>query len=351
MEKPSCLCSNWWRGPVYFTIAAMLAFLAITAAFHASGSGHSAAPVEHASPHLSPNASLILRNSGFGIFAALMQLSPDLFGSPSSNCCTVFAVKDSAIHSLGPLMVRDLAKYQTIAAANLSVEQLLKKPEKTCFETLLHFKNVSVTRKVARKRLIEINRIPISDPNLILEGGVTVHGVASPFAPLDQRRDFSSVPFPNPSCDPVEVKKHSGIQWMKILQSLRSKGYAAFAAGLQSVHPILMKEGSNLSSVTIFAPPDLGSVATPPPVLADIVKVHLLPRRFTYQELSSLRDEASLKTLASGQELVVTSRHNQTQRLSVSGVEITAPNLIKARDFMVHGMARAFEIAELHHSS
>ncbi|KAL9682939.1 hypothetical protein QQ045_014751 [Rhodiola kirilowii] len=344
MEKPSCLWSHWWQGSVYFTISAMLAFLAITAAFRASASSNTAASVEHISPHLSHNASLILRNSGFGIFATMMQLSPELFCSSSSNYSTVFAVRDSAIHSLSPLMLRDLIKFQTVPE-NLTVDRISKKPEKTCLETLLHFKNVSITRnrKVAKKRLIEINHVQISIPNLILEEQVTVHGVASPFAPLEQLKDFSSMP--NPNCDLMK-SKHVGVQWTKLVHSLHSKRFTAFARALQSVHPILIKDYSNLTSVTVFAPPNLSGSA------AGNVKVHILPRKLTYGEIDSLHDGTSLKTLDSAREVVVTGRgNNNSRRLRVGGVEITGWNVIKNRDFIVHSVARAFEIDELHHSS
>jgi len=80
---------------------------------------------------------------------------------------------------------------------------------------------------------------------------------------------------------------------------LRANGYALFSIALRSVLEGIKKDHlGSLGFVTIFAPPDFMLLGpNPSTLLHRVVRLHILPYRFHYEELASLPIRTLLKTL------------------------------------------------------
>ncbi|KAK9285108.1 hypothetical protein L1049_024293 [Liquidambar formosana] len=291
---------------------------------------------------LSLNASRALRRSGFNLVATLLQ------NQPSLQC------KDPAISnaSLPPWLIQELLQYHT-SPSKLSMEDLLKKHQGSCLPTLLHQKKIAITKTNVSERSIEINHVLISHPDIFLGGPISVHGVLGPFSsldPQDTRQGWEF--FQSPICDSNSSvvsdvgKSKNMIEWARIIRLLSSNGFVSFAIGLHSVLDGILQDYMDLSSVTIFAPPNFVFVASPSPLLDKIVRFHILPHRVTYIELASKPEKAFLRTLVPGRDLEVTGTVNFTRGLSINGVEVVAPDIFTSKKFIIHGISRALEMAE-----
>lgn len=285
--------------------------------------------------------------------AILLHVSPEIF--LSSPNLTIFAIKDSAISdvSIPPWLLKDLVLYHT-TPSKLKMDDLLKKPQGSCLPTLRRQRNIAITKIVARQRLIEINHVLVSHPDVFLDGPIAVHGVLGPFFPLDppdvnERWNFSKPPIcdSNSASVPDLFKPKNRVEWSRIIQLLRTKGFVSFATGLHSSLQRILEDNLDLTNVTIFAPQNLTVVASSSLLLDKVVRFHILPRRLTYMELTSLPVRTLLRTLAPGQDLEVTGKVNFMKRLLVNGVEIAAPDMFSSEKFVVHGISQAFQLNEV----
>ncbi|XP_022762481.1 fasciclin-like arabinogalactan protein 21 [Durio zibethinus] len=345
--------SNWWRAPVYFTVSVLLAFLAISTAIHLLPKDEPL-PTKSTTAPLFLEASAALRRTGnFNIIAALLQITPEMFiSSPHS---TIFAIPDSSIAKSSHTfwLLKHLFQYHA-SPLQLSMNDLLKKHQGSCFPTILHGKNVAITKVDARERVVEINHVLVSHPDIFLEGPLTIHGVLGPFTSMDSLYgDRSWDHIQAPICDSnlslvsevTDTKKM--VEWMHIIHWLSSKGFVSFAIGLNSVLDGILDDQMNFNSVTVFAPPEFSFVASPSALLEKIVRIHILPRKFTFMELASLPVNASLSTLVPDHDLVILGGVNITQELIINGAKIVAPNIFQSKKFVVHGISQAFELDEI----
>ncbi|XP_019190030.1 PREDICTED: fasciclin-like arabinogalactan protein 21 [Ipomoea nil] len=327
-------CSHWWHAPFYLALSVTLAFVAISTG-NRSRNPQSKLSLQHPLHHnLSFNASRALRlRGGFTVFAALLQISPELFLSSSPES-TVFAVQDPAFFNASlppPWAIKELLLYHT-SPSRLPFRLLLRIFPGSCVSTLLLDKNVKITKIDRKRRSVEINHVLITHPDLFLGPGLSVHGVAGFFSPVKETvQSFT--------CD----SRNPQLEWPRIVQLLSANGFVSFAIGLYSVLDGLAGDHSNLTSVTIFAPPSLGFLSSPSPLLSKVVKLHLLPSKYTYQDLSSLPQGTVLNTLLPGAEVKI-SFNNSTRSLSANGVEIIAPDVLRSRNFTVHGISRALGV-------
>ncbi|KAL9164534.1 hypothetical protein ABFS82_06G110600 [Erythranthe guttata] len=318
-------CSHCWRGPFYFAMSLTLAYLAVTTMKHSAPENPPPPPLHG----LALNASAVLRrHGGFHITAALLQVSPDLFFS--GNASTVFAIQDSAFSNLSipPWEMRQLLLSHAAPSA-LPTAELLKKPPGFCFKTLAENKNLVITKNNPKTGPITINNVPISDPDIFLEGPFSVHGVLRPLNEI-----------PAPACG---FSDHRNVEWTGIIKLLSSNGYVSFAIGLNAVLDKIVRNYEKLSSVTVFAPPNSGLISSPSPFLDRIVRLHILPQRLNYMELIATKN-SSLKTLIPSFDLKI---EKFTQTLVIDGVEITRPDLFSSETFVVHGISRDFDVVEL----
>ncbi|XP_057450945.1 fasciclin-like arabinogalactan protein 21 [Lotus japonicus] len=347
----SCWC--WFS--VYFAASITLGVIAITATIHPSSKNSS--PSQEITPltqSLSRNASRALRKAGYTHMADLLHRSPPFFLPPQNT--TFFAIKDSAFRntSLPRWFLKSLLLYHT-TTTKASMKDLLHHPTGTCMETLFRQKNISLT-KVQRKSL-EINHVKVSNPDIFHGEHFVIHGVLAPFSPL-RRQDLQggSDFIHSPTCRSNQNATNSTTfadsknvsEWNRIVQVLGSKGYSSFSIALHSVLGGIEKDSMNWgSSATIFAPPDLGLIGYPATLLDRAVRLHVLPQRITYRELSSLPVRTLLKTVVPGEDLEVDGVLDFMPGVVISGVEIVAPDLFTSEKFVVHGISRAFKMAEL----
>ncbi|KAK0589314.1 hypothetical protein LWI29_012512 [Acer saccharum] len=341
-------CSQWWRAPIYSTISIVLAFMAISAALHAS-SNNASSPTKPTTYELFLNASRALRRSGFNTIATLFQISPEIFlSSPNS---TIFAIQDSAISnvSLPPWLFKDLLQYHT-SPLKLSMNDLLNKPQRSCLPTLLRRKNVAITKIDTKSRSVEINHVLVSHPDIFLQGPFSIHGVLRPFSSLDpqdvqQGWDYIQSPICDSNSSLVSdlIESKNMIEWTRITRLLSSNGFVSFAIALHSVLDGILEHNTSLNSTTIFAPPDFTFVSSPSPLLDRLVKFHILPQRLTYKELASLPDKTMLRTLVADQDLEINGGVNLTRlELAIDGVQIVSPDIFSSKKFVIHGISQAF---------
>ncbi|KAM7277293.1 hypothetical protein ACFE04_019159 [Oxalis oulophora] len=353
MEESSS--SQWWKAPVFFTISVVLAFLAITTAIYPTNNTNNTTNplLKPLANHLFIKASVALRRSGFHTVATYLQISPEIFLSSPNT--TIFAIKDSALlnSSLPPWLLKDLLQYHTVPIS-VSMNDMLKKHEGHCFQTMFQGKSVAVTKLVAEERLVEINHVFVSQPDLFLDHGLVIHGVVGMFSvldPQDVKQGWGYIQAP--VCDSnsslvsdIRLGKNV-IEWMRIIRSLSSNGFVSYAIGLHSILDSILTDNMNLSSVTIFTPPEFAFLASPSGFLRKMVRLHILPQRFNYSELAGLSGKGPVVTLVRDQVLEITGVGNSTtQALAVNGVEIVAPEIFSSENFMVHGIARPFEMTE-----
>ncbi|PRQ24943.1 putative FAS1 domain-containing protein [Rosa chinensis] len=260
----------------------------------------SATPISHV---ISLSASRTLRASGFTVMAALLQISPELFRSSPNS--TIFAIANSHISnaSLPPHLLRDLLKYHT-SPVRVSIEDLMEKPQGSCLLTLYQKKSLAITRIDRKNRMVQINWVWVSHPNLFVEGSVSIHGVLGPFAVVDPNYDVIHAPMCDSNLSVVSgsgglKKKKSNVECGRIVRLLSSKGFVPFAIGLHSVLDGILEDERNVSSVTIFVPPrlELGAHHHPRALLEKIVRFHIVPQRLTHRELSALPARTLLRTM------------------------------------------------------
>ncbi|KAI8009014.1 Fasciclin-like arabinogalactan protein 21 [Camellia lanceoleosa] len=337
-------CSHWWHCPFYFAMSVILAIMAISASTHSTPNNSIPLNQSIIPNHLSFNASRALRRHGFNAIATLLQIYPEIFlSSPQS---TIFAIPDTAISnaSAHPNMLKQLIKYHT-SPSKLPIHELLKKPQGTCLTTLVHQKNIAITKIDPKQGSIEINNVLISHPDLFLERPISIHGVLAPFSSLlGFDRDWEITQ--SPICESKNSSESKNIvEWTHMVRLLSFNGFVSFAIGLHSVLDGILRDHPGLNSVTIFAPPEFIFVASSWPLLDRIVRFHMVPERFTFSELASLPEKSSLRTLVSDRKLMITT--NSKRGLTINGVEIAAPDIFSSEHFVIHGISRAFSMEEL----
>ncbi|PIA59851.1 hypothetical protein AQUCO_00400610v1 [Aquilegia coerulea] len=357
----SSSCSHWWHAPIYITISIVLAIVAITTSSHSNPKSQTLfSSSSNTTNQLLTNASLSLRNSGFTFMATLFQISPELFLSsssssqslPTTTTTTLFAIHDKALMNISVLLpsylMKQLLHYHT-SPSKLSLNHLLNQTQGTCLPTLLHAKNLSITKINTNQRFIEINGVLISQPDLFIqeEGFLTIHGVNAPFFSINametvqqHEQDWGEF-IRSPVCG---TETRNKIQWNQLLRMLSSKGYVSFAIGLRSVLDRILNEYSDLDSVTIFAPMDFTYIASSSsPMLERIVRFHIMPQGLSYNELVSMPLKTSLRTLSDGNGLEITEKG--ILGISINGVKITAPDVLSTKELVVHGISQPFTVA------
>ncbi|XP_030546340.1 fasciclin-like arabinogalactan protein 21 [Rhodamnia argentea] len=345
---------SWWPLPIYSVVSVALAFMAISATLRSTGESPVAPSSSPSSRQLPLNASRALGRAGFAAMAALLPIAPELFFS--SPNATIFVIKDSfmANLSLSPWLMEEVLRYHA-SPLKLSVDDLLKMPRGSCLPTLLAKKNVVITRSDAEHRLVEINRVAITHPNVFLGERLAIHGVLRPL--LHKEQDLCLVQSSKCDHNPRSVsavgKEQYLVDWGRVIQSLSSNGFVSFAIGLQSVLDGILGDNGHLASVTVFAPADFGFVASDSAILERMVRFHILPHKYTRAELTGLPDKASLRTLLPGRDLKICRKTaacnadtNRRTRVAINGLEIGAPDICKSRNFVIHGISRALDIAE-----
>ncbi|GER53288.1 fasciclin-like arabinogalactan protein 21 [Striga asiatica] len=165
-------------------------------------------------------------------------------------------------------------------------------------------------KNLHRPTFTHLNAKKTSHPNLFLDGAFSVHGDKFPTTTsrsttsrsptrtlsLDCMFSVQGVPGPfdvdrSPPCDSSGSQGGYGsdqaAQWTSIMRSLSSSRFVSFAIGPNSVVDTILRDNRNLSGVSVFAPPNTGFISSPSPFLDKIVKIHILPKRFGYLELSA----------------------------------------------------------------
>ncbi|KAJ9550169.1 hypothetical protein OSB04_014214 [Centaurea solstitialis] len=325
---------------VFFTSASILLAVIITATLRSSHHRHPTTSPPPAT--LTPNATHLLRSNGFNTIAALLHLAPDLLSPPQS---TVFAAPDATIANLSvpPYLVKQLLAYH-ISPAKLTLQDLFKKPLKTCLPTSIPDHPISITKNDPKNRILEINNVLITHPDLFLHGPITIHGVAAPLVSFDRHQEI----FKLPVCESDRTRgsiSGSGFikkkdEWGKVVKFLSTSGFMPFAIGLNSVTDGILKDFPDLESVTIFTAPNIALMAMPSPLLDKFMRFHIIPQRYSFRQLAGFPAGLSLGTLVHGRHVDITETSKLSQIVSINGLAITAPDLFVSKNFVVHGIAR-----------
>lgn len=143
--------------------------------------------------------------------------------------------------------------------------------------------------------------------------------------------------------DAVKIKA----EWKMVVKFLTSSGFTPFAFWLYNVFDGIVKDHPNVHSMTIFAPPVIEILEMPANMVSKFMRYHIVPKKYSFKHLVSMSKGASIMTLCPGKEIEITgSVGNVTddQLLLINRVEITSPDLLSSRSFVVHGIARAFSM-------
>ncbi|KAK4286220.1 hypothetical protein QN277_002807 [Acacia crassicarpa] len=342
----SC-CTRWCS--VYFVLSVTLAVTAISMAGHFI-SGNSDQEAIMFAHQISANASNALRRAGFDVMADLFQRSPPFFLPPQNS--TLFAIKDSALRTLPPSLLRKILQFHT-STSMASMEDLLKKLQGSCIPTLFRHNNLAITRIDPKERLVEINHVLISSPDIYVGNQFATHGVLAPFSSVDFQDVHKGWDFVHSSpCHSISgqystsSESKNTVSWNRIVQLLSSNGYASFSIGLHSVLDRIRADSTSFDSVTILAPPDLALLGSPSSWLVKAVRLHILPKRLTYRELTSIPAGTLLKTMFD-EYLEIEGAPDFMSMLVINGVEVVAPDISISDQFVIHGISDALKMDEL----
>ncbi|KAL8196614.1 hypothetical protein R6Q57_024909 [Mikania cordata] len=299
------------------------------------------------------NASRFLQSNGFNFIANLIHISPELFLSTPES--TIFAIPDSVMSniSIPPYMTIGLVTYH-ISPNKLTIQDLFQKPLNTCLTTMFQQQKISITKKDEKNQLLEINNVLVTKPDLFIHGSVAIHGVNGPFASFKFHPEINELPvcsmnqsrLLNSTVDAnLDFMKIKG-EWKMVVKFLSSSGFTPFAFWMYNVLDEIVKDHPHLHSMTIFAPPIIEVMEIPAPAKHKFLRSHMVPKKHSFKHLASMPRGASILTLCPGKEIDITGTVGNLSDglLSVNGVEITSPDLLSSRSFVVHGIARAFAI-------
>jgi hypothetical protein len=228
------------------------------------------------------------------------------------------------------------------------MEELLNKSQGDCVTTLFRQKNVSLTKIENLQKRIEINNVLISNPDLFLGEEFNIHGVLGPFSSIQREVLQGGSDFIRSSnCRLFKNNSTYSVEWNKVVQLLASQGYSSFSIALHSVLERIQKDSMSFSSVTIFAPHEVNLLNYPSNVLDRVVRFHILPQRLTYRELSSFPVRTLLKTLVLNEHLEIDGVLDFMSGVVINGIEIVKPDMFVSERFVIHGISRAFKMAEI----
>ncbi|KAK9724431.1 hypothetical protein RND81_05G071300 [Saponaria officinalis] len=354
-------CSHWWHAPIYLTLSIFLAFFSISS-FHPppSSTVSTTSP-----PPISAAATTALRSNNFSIMATLLQFSPQIFFLPSSSpplsSTTVFAVSDAAFSTISaaPSAVELMLKYHTLPV-KLNFQELLRKENFSCLNTLIPSKNVSLIKifdGFSNKSIVLINNVTVTHPDLFLDDFISIHGVSAPFTSLDHHlKDdfFINSPYCNDNKNNINNNKNNqslynsryAAEWVKMIRALSSSGFVSFAIGLNSVMGRVLDNNTGLGPVTVLAPMDFGFVGSSEWLLDRVVRYHVLSQRYTCSELAAVPAHTVLTTLLADNVVEVTVNANVSHGLAVNGVDVVSPEVFSSRMFVVHGISRALDFLD-----
>ncbi|KAI3714114.1 hypothetical protein L1987_72704 [Smallanthus sonchifolius] len=305
---------------------------------------HHHQPLSNTPPDFPHDASQFLRSNGFNFIANLIHISPDLFISTPK--ATIFAIPDSIMSNLSipPYMTIELVTYH-ISPNKLTIQDLFHKPLNTCFPTMFQQQQISITKQDQQNQLLEINNVLITHPDIFLQPSVAIHAVSGPFASFKLLPQINQLPICNninqtQRLDVIKIKA----EWKMMVKFLTSSGFTPFAFWLYNVLDGIIKDHLNLHTMTIFAPPVIEIMEMGPSVVHQLLRYHIVPKKYSFKHLASMPEGASIMTLCPGKEIQITGTvvNVSDELLSINRVEITSPDLLSSRSFVVHGIARAF---------
>ncbi|KAI3714117.1 hypothetical protein L1987_72707 [Smallanthus sonchifolius] len=114
--------------------------------------------------------------------------------------------------------------------------------------------------------------------------------------------------------------------------------------GIGCVLDGIIKDHPKLHTMTIFAPHVIEIMEMGPSVVHQLLRYHIVPKKHSFKHLASMPEGASIMTLCPGKVIQTTGTvvNVSDELLSINRVEITSPDLLSSRSFVVHGIARAF---------
>lgn len=131
-----------------------------------------------------------------------------------------------------------------------------------------------------------------------------------------------------------------------MIRFLSLKGFVSFAIALNSVLHGILEDYPNLGPITLFVPLEFEFVSSSDPFLDQVVRYHLVGRRYSYSELASLPEKAEMMTLLREEALEITSNVNGSHVLGINGVYIVSPDVFSTEMFVAHAISGAFELPD-----
>ncbi|GJX10903.1 fasciclin-like arabinogalactan protein 21 [Tanacetum coccineum] len=127
---------------------------------------------------------------------------------------------------------------------------------------------------------------------------------------------------------------------------LRSNGYS-FIATLLHISPDLFL---STPESTLFAIPDsaMSNLSIPPYMTVQLITYHILPNKFTLQDLLSKPLNTCFVTMFQGQKVSITRKDEKTGSLDVNNVLVTHPDMFLHEKVAIHGVNGPFASFKFH---
>lgn len=272
----------------------------------------------------------------------------------TSTPITIFAPSDSSLLTC-PSCSLPLLLQEHAVPGLYSVEYLRKLAFGTKLETLAPDLCLTITTSTSAaqndsSKIIFINGVEISRPNLFYNGAVMIHGLqgfVSHLSPLscDVER-LTSLSFPQPWLFQGPTSSIMRVMLKDAITRLRFGGYGIVSLALK----VKFAELSELKAMTLFALDDVSIFSGAGHAYIYHFRFHVVPnRRLMAADLVSLQPATVLPTMEIGQNLVVTTAGGggPLAPMKINYVRVTTMDLLHNSRIAVHAVSTAFP--HMHH--
>ncbi|KAJ4960431.1 hypothetical protein NE237_020341 [Protea cynaroides] len=288
----------------------------------------------------------ILTNLGFHQLAMAIPSLADSAFSTWNGPSTLFAPTDSSIQSCSSCYPAKLLREHLVPGI-FSLDYLRKLAFGTKLETMNPGRCITVTSADNHTKIF-VGGAEITHPDLYNNGIIVVHGLqgfVAPLSPLSCNVDrMTSLSFPPQTSIPDRSHSLSQFPLMRLMLRdailrLRNSGFSVLSLALWIKYPELVY----LKNMTVFALDD-ESIFSGGHAYVSSVRFHILPDRMLMDaDLAKLRVGTVLRTLESGQSLVVTTSGTEgASSLRINYVRVRNPDVMHNFKIVVHSVVWPF---------
>lgn len=274
----------------------------------------------------------------------------------TSTPVTIFAPSDSSLLTCPSCSLPVLLQEHSVPGL-YSMEYLRKLAFGTKLETLASDYCLTITTSTSpsatqndSSKVVFVNGIEISHPDLFYNGAVMVHGLrgfVSHLSPLSCNVErLTSLKFPQPALFKTPASSVMRLMLKDAIIRLRFSGYSVVSLALK----VKFAELSELKALTLFALEDAAIFSGAGHAYLFHFRFHVVPnRRMMAADLVRLQPATVLPTMEMGQNLVVTTAGGggSLAPMKINYVKVSTMDLLHNSRIVVHGVSTAFP--HMHH--